>query len=182
MQTQIDVDFLFQVGAILIYFWWFNSPWNSEINSWRSLMLTVCCWPIVKNHMVIVSTILRAWIPVSHLGCFSSKAVDSSAFCILHVGKVKHKATSHEWAPRARTRSRCRRGRRRSPRPARAWWRGRRWGWRWSPPSSTWTHISANISIQLMEKPPSNKLLSVSDENGHILSRGLLCGIVWGGN
>ena len=34
----------------------------------------------------------------------------------------------------------------------------------------------------LMEKPPSNKLLlrkkSVSDENGHILSRGLLCGIV----
>ena len=112
-------------------------------------MLTVCCWPIVKNHMVMVSTILRAWIPVSHLGCFSSKAVDSSAFCILHVGKVKHKATSHEWAPRARTRSRCRRVRRRSPRPARAWWRGRRWGWRWSPQSSTWTHISANISIQL---------------------------------
>ena len=43
-------------------------------------MLTVCCWPIVKNHMVMVSTILRAWIPVSHLGCFSSKAVDSSHF------------------------------------------------------------------------------------------------------
>ena len=54
----------------------------------------------------------------------------------------------------------------------------------------TYLRISAVNSVLWrssdMEKPPSNKLLlrkkSVSDENGHILSRGLLCGIVWGGN
>ena len=114
-----------------LWWWWysFETGWWMIIDGWH-----VTDEPIVKNHMVIVSTILSAWMPVSHLNNMLVLNTRQWQRCDndndTSLGQPRH------------SRSRCQRGRRRSPRPTPAWWRGRRWASRWSPLSSRWTRKS----------------------------------------